>query len=163
MLTIVFDDNVDNFRPDQLPGATRSKIYNNLDNNNQQLATESYAKRSFEQSEIRTPSVAQGGESLWQIDVSPFATATLTTGGTQSKCYIYHPCNPWELKDKTMKKNFQLIVAIMLCGFGCGLLLVGFVLPPLAEIHHSVLVAFGEILTFSGSLIGIDYKYRYKE
>ena len=62
-----------------------------------------------------------------------------------------------------MKKNFQLIVAIMLCGFGCGLLLTGFVLPPLAEIHHSVLVAFGEILTFAGSLIGIDYKYRYKE
>ena len=51
----------------------------------------------------------------------------------------------------------------MLCGFGCGLLLVGFLCPPLAEIHHSVLVAFGEILTFSGSLIGIDYKYRYKE
>ena len=151
IVTIVFDDNVDNFRPDQLPGATRSKIYNNLDNNNQQLATES------------TPSVAQGGESLWQIDVSPFATATLTTGGTQSKCYIYHPCNPWGLKDKTMKKNFQLIVAIMLCGFGCGLLLAGFVLPPLAEIHQSILIAFGEILTFSGSLIGIDYKYRYKE
>ena len=71
--------------------------------------------------------------------------------------------NPWELKDKTMKKNFQLIVAIMLCGFGCGLLLAGFCCPPLAEIHHSVLIAFGEILTFSGSLIGIDYKYRYKE
>ena len=62
-----------------------------------------------------------------------------------------------------MKKNFQLIVAIMLCGFGCGLLIAGFLCPPLAEIHHSVLVAFGEILTFSGSLIGIDYKYRYKE
>ena len=62
-----------------------------------------------------------------------------------------------------MKKNFQLIVAIMLCGFGCGLLVTGFVLPPLAEIHHSVLVAFGEILTFAGSLIGIDYHYKYKE
>jgi hypothetical protein len=24
-------------------------------------------------------------------------------------------------------------------------------------------IAFGEILTFSGSLIGIDYKYRYRE
>ena len=71
--------------------------------------------------------------------------------------------NPWELKDKTMKKNFQLIVAIMLCVFGCVLLVTGFVLPPLAEIHHSVLVAFGEILTFSGSLIGIDYHYKYKE
>ena len=43
------------------------------------------------------------------------------------------------------------------------MLVTGFVLPPLAEIHHSVLIAFGEILTFAGSLIGIDYKYRYKE
>jgi hypothetical protein len=43
------------------------------------------------------------------------------------------------------------------------MLTAGFVLPPLAEIHHSVLIAFGEILTFCGSLIGIDYKYRYKE
>ena len=60
-------------------------------------------------------------------------------------------------------KKIQLTLSVTLCGFGCGLLVTGFVLPPLAEIHHSVLVAFGEILTFSGSLIGIDYKYRYKE
>ena len=50
-----------------------------------------------------------------------------------------------------------------LCGVGCILLGMGFLCPPLGEIHHSVLIAFGEILTFSGSLIGIDYKYRYKE
>ena len=68
-----------------------------------------------------------------------------------------------EKLSEIMKKNFQLIVAIMLCGFGCLLLLAGFCCPPLGEIHHSVLIAFGEILTFSGSLIGIDYKYRYKE
>ena len=43
------------------------------------------------------------------------------------------------------------------------MLLAGFVTPPVGEIHHSLLIAFGEILTFSGSLIGIDYKYRYKE
>jgi hypothetical protein len=43
------------------------------------------------------------------------------------------------------------------------MLVAGFLCPPLGEIHHSVLIAFGEILTFSGSLIGIDYKYRYKE
>jgi hypothetical protein len=60
-------------------------------------------------------------------------------------------------------KNFQLAIAITLCTFGCTMLVAGFVAPPLAEIHHSVLIAFGEILTFSGSLIGIDYKYRYKE
>ena len=60
-------------------------------------------------------------------------------------------------------KKVQLFLAVSLCVFGCVLLACGFIAPPLAEIHHSVLIAFGEILTFSGSLIGIDYKYRYKE
>ncbi len=62
-----------------------------------------------------------------------------------------------------MKKNFQLITALALCCFGCLMLIAGFIAPPLAEIHHSVLIAFGEILTFSGSLIGIDYHYRFRE
>ena len=62
-----------------------------------------------------------------------------------------------------MKKNIQLIISVVLCAFGCVMLTAGFILPPLAEIHHSVLIAFGEILTFAGSLIGIDYKYRYRE
>ena len=62
-----------------------------------------------------------------------------------------------------MKKNFQLILSISLCGFGVLLLVAGFVAPPVGEIHHSILIAFGEILTFSGSLIGIDYHYRYRE
>ena len=60
-------------------------------------------------------------------------------------------------------KRLQLIIATALCTFGCALLTAGLVCPPLGEIHHSLLIAFGEILTFSGSLIGIDYKYRYKE
>ena len=60
-------------------------------------------------------------------------------------------------------KRLQLIIATAMCTFGCALLTAGFVCPPLGEIHHSLLIAFGEILTFSGSLIGIDYKYRYKK
>ena len=60
-------------------------------------------------------------------------------------------------------KKVQLVLAVSLCAFGVLLLIAGFVIPPMGEIHHSVLIAFGEILTFSGSLIGIDYKYRYKE
>ena len=60
-------------------------------------------------------------------------------------------------------KRLQLILAVAMCTFGCALLTAGFVTPPMGEIHHSLLIAFGEILTFSGSLIGIDYKYRYKE
>ncbi|MBO5816867.1 MAG: hypothetical protein J6R26_02835 [Paludibacteraceae bacterium] len=62
-----------------------------------------------------------------------------------------------------MKKSIQLFTAIALCTFGCIMLTAGFLCPPLGEIHHSILIAFGEILTFAGSLIGIDYRYRYKE
>lgn len=61
-----------------------------------------------------------------------------------------------------MRKT-QLIVSVAMCTFGCALLACGFIAHPMGEIHHSVLIAFGEILTFSGSLIGIDYHYRYKE
>ena len=59
-------------------------------------------------------------------------------------------------------KSLQLIAAIALCTFGCIMLMAGFLCPPVGEIHHSVLIAFGEILTFSGSLIGIDYHYKYR-
>ena len=67
------------------------------------------------------------------------------------------------LLDLRDMKKIQLMTAIVMCLFGGTLLVAGFVEPPVGEIHHSVLIAFGEILTFSGSLIGIDYKYRYKE
>ena len=60
-------------------------------------------------------------------------------------------------------KMIQLILSVGLCVFGGLLLIAGFIVPPLGEIHPSVLTAFGEILTFSGSLIGIDYHYRCKE
>ena len=81
---------------------------------------------------------------------------------TDSRYISVNQCYQWEIETKPMK-HFQLITAMALCTFGCTMLVAGFVVPPLAEIHHSVLIAFGEILTFSGSLIGIDYKYRYKE
>lgn len=57
----------------------------------------------------------------------------------------------------------QLILSVGLCVFGGLLLIAGFIAPPLGEIHPSVLTAFGEVLTFSGALIGMDYKYRSKE
>ena len=60
-------------------------------------------------------------------------------------------------------KRLQLLAAIAMCIFGCALLTAAFALPPVGTIDSSVLVAFGEILTFVGSLIGIDYHYKYKE
>ncbi|WP_321479709.1 hypothetical protein [uncultured Bacteroides sp.] len=58
--------------------------------------------------------------------------------------------------------NVQLFTACLLTAAGCLLLFIGLWLPPEGEIHSSVLVAFGEVLTFAGSLFGIDYRYRYK-
>ena len=60
------------------------------------------------------------------------------------------------------KPTLQLLAAIALIVIGCGLLIAGFILPPTGEIHNSVLIAFGEILTFAGALFGIDYHYKYK-
>lgn len=45
---------------------------------------------------------------------------------------------------------------------GLGVLVAGFSVPPIGEIHPSVLVAVGETLTFVGSLLGIRYHYKYK-
>ena len=61
------------------------------------------------------------------------------------------------------KPTLQLLAAIALIVIGCGLLIAGFILPPPGEIHNSVLVAFGEILTFAGALFGIDYHYKYND
>lgn len=58
--------------------------------------------------------------------------------------------------------RMELWVAAALTVVGCGLLVAGFVVDPTGEIHNSVLVAFGEILTFVGSLFGIDYHYKSK-
>lgn len=56
----------------------------------------------------------------------------------------------------------QLFSAIGMIVLGSGLLIAAFILPPPGEIHSSVLVAFGETLTFAGALFGIDWKYRIK-
>ena len=52
-------------------------------------------------------------------------------------------------------------VAIVL--FGCMMILASFCVPPSGVIDASVLAAFGEMLTFAGAILGMDYKYRYKE
>lgn len=63
---------------------------------------------------------------------------------------------------KKHKPTIQLLSAIFIIAVGCGLLITGFIVPPPGQIHNSVLVAFGEILTFAGALFGIDYHYKYK-
>ena len=64
---------------------------------------------------------------------------------------------------KREKLDAQFIVATVLIVCGVILLFCGLYIPPSGIIHSSVLVAFGEICTFAGALIGIDYHYRFRE
>ncbi|MDL2290425.1 hypothetical protein LJB95_03375 [Paludibacteraceae bacterium OttesenSCG-928-F17] len=60
------------------------------------------------------------------------------------------------------KLKFQLAISALLIFVGCGLLIAGFCVPPVGKIDNSVLIAFGEILTFVGTVFGIDYSYKAK-
>lgn len=64
---------------------------------------------------------------------------------------------------KVSDSKIQLFCAVLLILLGAALLIAGFVVPPTGIIDSSVLVAFGEILTFVGSLFGIDYHYKLKQ
>lgn len=62
---------------------------------------------------------------------------------------------------KVPEKSRYVGAVAMLC-LGSALLIAAFIIPPPGEIHSSVLVAFGETLTFAGALLGIDWTYRNK-
>lgn len=65
-----------------------------------------------------------------------------------------------DVKSAEKRAVVQLVLAICLVAFGCILITAAFIVPPTAEIHPSVLTAFGEILSFAGAVIGIDYSYK---
>lgn len=60
-----------------------------------------------------------------------------------------------------LNANIQLITAAILAIGGMVLLFCGLYVGEVGKIEESVLVAFGEVMTFSGSLMGIDYHYRH--
>lgn len=60
------------------------------------------------------------------------------------------------------KLTIQLILAVSMAVFGCIMIVAAFLVPPTGEIPPSVLTAFGEILTFAGAVLGIDYNYKSK-
>lgn len=60
------------------------------------------------------------------------------------------------------KLNVQLVIACVVTLSGLALLFFGFWVSPTGEIHNSVLVAFGEAISFAGALLGIDYTYKYR-
>lgn len=63
-----------------------------------------------------------------------------------------------------MKKlTMQFLLGCVVTIAGLVLLFVGVFIPPMGEIDSSLLVAFGEVATFAGALIGVDYHYKFKE
>ncbi|MBO6306320.1 MAG: hypothetical protein J6M55_02315 [Paludibacteraceae bacterium] len=58
------------------------------------------------------------------------------------------------------ERILQLATAAVLAIGGLALLYVGALLAPQGEIHESVLIGFGEVATFAGSIMGIDYFYK---
>lgn len=63
--------------------------------------------------------------------------------------------------NKEQKMTIQLWLGVCLAAMGILLLWASFIVPPLGIIHSSVLTGVGEVFTFSGALIGIDYTYKY--
>ena len=60
------------------------------------------------------------------------------------------------------ERIIQLITAAVLSIGGLALLFTGVLIEPQGQIHESLLVAFGEVATFAGSIMGIDYYYKIK-
>jgi len=60
------------------------------------------------------------------------------------------------------KMTIQLILGVSMAVIGMVLLWVSLFIPPQGIIDASVLTAFGEVATFAGALIGIDYTYQFK-
>lgn len=63
---------------------------------------------------------------------------------------------------ENQKMTIQLWLGTVLCLFGVSMLIASFAVPPLGIVDSSILAAVGEVFTFSGALIGIDYTYKYK-
>lgn len=62
-----------------------------------------------------------------------------------------------------MKKNTaQFWLGVVITIAGIALLFLGALMPPGGEIHPSLLVGFGEVATFAGALLGVDYHYKYR-
>ncbi len=59
-----------------------------------------------------------------------------------------------------MRGKLEIIISGLAVLAGVALLFVGLYMEPPGEIDYSLLVAYGETLTFAGAIIGVDYNYR---
>ena len=62
-----------------------------------------------------------------------------------------------------MKLNIQLITAAVLSIGGLVLLFCGVYIDPQGQIHETLLIGFGEVVTFAGVIMGVDYTYKRKK
>lgn len=58
------------------------------------------------------------------------------------------------------KETVQIICALSGMILGAFLIIFGILAPPVGILDPSVNVALGEVLSFVGAIIGIDYNYR---
>ena len=63
---------------------------------------------------------------------------------------------------KLSHQAIQIVAAYVVVLFGLALIALAFFVPPRGSIDPSVLAAFGEILTFAGAILGLDYRYKAK-
>lgn len=63
-------------------------------------------------------------------------------------------------KKKINLKLIQFIAAYVLVTMGMTLMAIAMFLPPVGIIHPTVLAAFGEVGTWAGTIMGMDYSYR---
>ena len=64
-----------------------------------------------------------------------------------------------EFDKLTFKEALMYSLAIFSVMAGIALIFIGLYLPPKGEIHNSVLTAFGLVLAFAGSILGISQHY----
>ena len=62
-----------------------------------------------------------------------------------------------------MRGKLEIIISGLAVLAGVALLFVGLYMEPPGEIDYSLLVAYGETLTFAGAIIGVDYSYRWRD
>ena len=58
---------------------------------------------------------------------------------------------------KTKRDIIYLVIAAIMIAAGLALIYWGFATQPKGEIHYTVLVAYGETLSFAGAVMGIAY------
>lgn len=64
--------------------------------------------------------------------------------------------------NKTIVSYSKLVMSAISLLTGIVLLFIGMFIQPEGEIHSSVLVAFGEVATFAGAILGIHFSYTTK-